>query len=175
MEKIDGRKVNQEPLGYLRERCIALRKRGKQNSEIARLLGLAPQTTSRWWRGYQEEGKRALKPRKVGRPKGSKKALTPEQERRIIALLVEKNPKELKFKCALWSRESVKALIDLELGMDMPISTVGALSQRAAVHGQEADQKSLRAQRCQSESLDGGGVSQDQATGQRRGGGDPVG
>ena len=125
MEKIDGRKVNQETLGYLRERCIALRKKGNRNSEIARLLGLAPQTTSRWWRVYQEEGKRALKPRKVGRPKGSKKALSPEQEKRIIALLVEKNPKELKFKFALWTRESVKALVDREFGMDIPISTVG--------------------------------------------------
>ena len=54
-------------------------------------------------------------------------------------MLVEKNPKELKFKFqetfllrknrftsfALWTRESVKALIDREFDMDMPISTVG--------------------------------------------------
>ena len=125
MEKIDGRKVSQETLGYLRNRCVALRKQGKQNSEIARLLGLAPQTTSRWWRIYRQEGKKALEPKKVGRPKGSKKALTPEQEKHVISLLVDKNPKELKFKFALWTRESVKALIDREFEMDMPISTVG--------------------------------------------------
>ena len=125
MEKVDGRKVNQETLKYLRRRCISLRKEGKRNSEIAKLLGLAPQTTSRWWRIYQEKGTKALKPKKTGRPKGSKKALNPEQERRIISMLVEKNPKELKFKFALWTRESVKALIGREFDMDMPISTVG--------------------------------------------------
>ena len=125
MEKFDGRKVNQETLKYLRIRCISLRKEGKRNSEIAKLLGLAPQTTSRWWRIYQKDGKKALKPKKTGRPKGSKKALSSEQERRIISMLVDKNPKELKFKFALWTRESVKALIDREFGIDMPISTVG--------------------------------------------------
>ena len=125
MEKIDGRKVNQETLKYLRERCITLRKNGKSNSEIAETLGLTPQTTSRWWRIYQESGKRALHPKKVGRPKGKGKVLTLGQEQHIIRLLIDKNPKELKFNFALWTRESVKALIDRELDMDMPISTVG--------------------------------------------------
>ncbi len=51
--------------------------------------------------------------------------MTPQQEKQIISLLIEKNPKGLKFKFALWTRESVKALIDRELNMNMPISTVG--------------------------------------------------
>jgi len=63
--------------------------------------------------------------KKTGRPKGKGKVLTSEQEKYIIRLLIDKNPKELKFKFALWTRESVKALIDREFDMDMPISTVG--------------------------------------------------
>ena len=57
--------------------------------------------------------------------KGSNKKLTPQQEKHIINMLVDKRHKELKFKFALWTRESVKALIDREFDMGMPISTVG--------------------------------------------------
>jgi len=125
MERIDARKVNRKTLQYLRDRCIKLRKSGVSNRETAKILGVAEATSSKWYSAYKTGGKSALKVRKDGRPKGSKKALSPQQERRIISLLVEKNPKELKFKFALWTRESVKALIDREFGRDMPISTVG--------------------------------------------------
>jgi len=54
--KFDGRKVDSKTLEYLRKRSIALRKKGKRNIDIARSLGLAPQTTSRWWRRYKQEG-----------------------------------------------------------------------------------------------------------------------
>jgi len=123
--KIDARKVDTKTLEYMRKRAITLRKKGKPNKEVSQILGVTPQATSRWWRNYQKEGTKALKPKKTGRPKGSNKKLTPEQEKHIVDMLVDKTPKELKFKFALWTRESVKALIDREFEMDMPISTVG--------------------------------------------------
>lgn len=123
--KIDARKVDKQTLEYIRKRSIKLRKSGKTNKEVSEILGVTPQATSRWWQNYQKAGVAALKVKKTGRPKGSNKKLTPDQEKRIIDLLVDKTPKELKFKFALWTRESVKALIDREFEMDMPISTVG--------------------------------------------------
>jgi len=125
MERIDARKVDPKTLQYLRDRCIKLRKSGKSNKEVATILGIAKETSSRWYSVYRRGGKGALKVKKRGRPEGSNKSLTPEQEQHIIRLLIDKNPKELKFKFALWTRESVKALIDREFEMDMPISTVG--------------------------------------------------
>lgn len=125
MERIDARKIDRETLQYLRDRCIKMRKSGVSNRETAKILGVAEATTSKWYSTYQTEGNKALKVKKTGRPKGSKKALTPEQEKHIITLLIDKTPKQLQFKFALWTRESVKALIDREYKMDMPISTVG--------------------------------------------------
>jgi len=125
MERIDARKVDPKTLQYLRDRCIKLRKSGKSNKEVATILEIAKETSSRWYSVYRRGGKGALKVKKRGRPEGSNKSLTPEQEKHIIRLLIDKNPKELKFKFALWTRESVKALIDREFEMDMPISTVG--------------------------------------------------
>jgi len=125
MERIDARKVDQKTLQYLRNRCIQLREKGINNRETARILGVAEATSSKWYSAYRAGGKKALRVKKTGRPKGRGKVLTPEQEERIIRLLIDKNPRELKFKFALWTRESVKAVIDREFDMDMPISTVG--------------------------------------------------
>ena len=84
MERIDARKVDRRTLQFLRNRCIKLRESGVSNREVARILGVAEATSSKWYSAYKEGGKAALKVRKDGRPKGSKKALTPEQEKRII-------------------------------------------------------------------------------------------
>ena len=73
----------------------------------------------------KKEGNKVFKVKSAGRPKGSNKKLSPQQEKHIINMLVDKRPKEFKFKFALWTRESVKALIDREFDMDMPTSIVG--------------------------------------------------
>ena len=130
MERIDARKVDRKTLEYLRSRCIEMRESGMSNRKTAEALGVAEATTSHWYSAYRRGGAKALKVKKSGRPVGSCKVLSPEQERRVIRMLVEKNPKELKFPFALWTRQSVKALIDRECEMDMPISTVGEYLRR---------------------------------------------
>ena len=129
-KEFDARKIDRKTLQYLRRRVISLRKKGKKNIEIARMLGLAPQTTSRWWQRYRNEGESSLKVKKDGRPKGSGKVLSQEQERQIIRLLIDKTPRELKFPFALWTRESVQVLIERTFGISMPLSTVGLYLQR---------------------------------------------
>jgi transposase len=125
MEKIDARKLSAEVLQERRMMAIKLRKRGISNKEVAEIVGISATTVSQYWSRYQKEGSSGLKLKKRGRSKGDGKTLDDAQEREIIALLVSKNPKQLEFPFALWTRESVKALIDREYEMDIPISTVG--------------------------------------------------
>lgn len=125
MNDTDGRKIDRKTLEYLRKRAIDLREAGKSNKETASILGMVPETTSRWYSAYKKEGKDALKVRKCGRPKQSGKRLSDEQEGHIIRLLIAKNPKQLQFKFALWTREAVRQLIKREIEIEMPISTVG--------------------------------------------------
>jgi len=125
IKKNDARKIDKSTLQYLRDRAIDLRKNGKSNKETALILGVAAETTSRWYSKYKRDGKKALKVQKTGRPKNVGKTLSDEQERQIIRQLIDTNPQQLKFKFALWTREAVKHLIKHELGIDMPISTVG--------------------------------------------------
>ena len=56
MEKIDIRKLSDRERALLRKQVIRLRKQGKGNNEVAELLGLSLETTSRWWQRYLREG-----------------------------------------------------------------------------------------------------------------------
>ena len=125
IERNDARKVDQKTLQFLRNRAIKLREAGHSNKEVAAILGVAVETTSRWYSSYKKNGKKAIKVKKVGRPKNTGKTLTNEQEQKIIRQLIDTTPQQLKFKFALWTREAVKQLIKHELGIEMPISTVG--------------------------------------------------
>ena len=125
IERNDARKVDQKTLQFLRNRTIKLREAGHSNKEVAAILGVAVETTSRWYSSYKKNGRKAIKVKKVGRPKNTGKILTNKQEQRIIRKLIDTTPQQLKFKFALWTREAVKTLIKRELGIDMSISTVG--------------------------------------------------
>ena len=125
LEKNDARKVDSKTLQYLRNRAIQLREAGRSNKDTAQILGIATETASRWYSSYKRSGKKAIIVKKTGRPKNVGKTLSQEQEQRIIRQLIDTTPQQLKFKFALWTREAVKHLIKHELGIDMPISTVG--------------------------------------------------
>jgi transposase len=60
-----------------------------------------------------------------GEKSGAHKSLSDDQKEQIIRQLIDKNPKQLQFKFALWTREAVKHLVKHKLNIDMPISTVG--------------------------------------------------
>ena len=130
MDRSTAKQLDKKTLFYLRKRVIALREKGHSNKEIATLLNLDPTTTSKWYSKYKKEGKEALKPKKAGRPKESGRKLSKEQESHIVSLLIEKNPQQLQFKFALWTREAVKQLIEQETGQILPLSTVGYYLQR---------------------------------------------
>jgi len=125
MEKIDARKLTPRELTEKRKIVIKLREKGMSNKEVAKIVGISPQTTSTYYSRYKKEGKNSLKVKQAGRPKKVGKKLTDEEERKIIRLLIDNNPKQLQFKFALWTREAVRQLIKQETTKELPISTVG--------------------------------------------------
>jgi len=122
--KIDARKLPTEVQQEKRNLAMKLREKGVKNSEVAQLTGVHPATVSQWYSRYKKDKKEILI-KKRGRNKGDGKKLTQEEEQRIIRLLIDKTPKQLQFKFALWTREAVRQLIKNTLGKELPISTVG--------------------------------------------------
>ena len=120
--------------------------------EICEITGLADKTVRMTFAAYDAGGIDAIKPKKRGRKAGEKRTLSPEQEQEqeITAMLVDHDPAQLKLKGCMWTRNSVKELIEIKYGITMPIRTVGEyLSrwgftvQRPAKREAERPQKNL--------------------------------
>ncbi len=123
--KIDARKISTQAQQEKRNIAIKLRKKGMSCKEVSSIVEVHHTTVARWYAKYKRDGQKGISIGQRGRRIGSNKSLSFEQEKHIIKMLIDTNPKQLKFKFALWTREAVKTLIKHELDIDMPISTVG--------------------------------------------------
>ena len=140
MEKIDARKLSTDAQQQLRYQVIRLRKQGRKHSEISAITGVSRCTCSTWWTRYQNAGKKALRIKQRGRPLGSCRTLSPEQEKILQKNMRDKCPDQLKLPFALWTRFAVQQLIKQLWAIDMPIRTVGDYLKRWGF----TPQKSLR-------------------------------
>jgi len=125
MEKIDARKLSTDAQQQLRYQVIRLRKQGRKHKDISAITGISRSTCSTWWSNYLKEGKKALIIKKRGRPTGSCRRLTEEQEKQIQKAIRDKCPDQLKLPFALWTRIAVRQLIRELWRLDLPVRTIG--------------------------------------------------
>lgn len=125
MKLRDGRKLSKDELHDRRKQAILLYKKGESRREIAKLLGIHRNAIGEWIAAWEEEGAKALKPRRRGVSKGTGRSLSPGQERFIRQRIVDKVPDQLKLPFALWTREAVSEFIFNVYDIRMPVRTVG--------------------------------------------------
>ena len=126
MKATDARRHSPEKLEVLRERGFALCREGYRVVEIAQALGVVRGTVYKWFRhAAATDEQSATQGGQRGRPKRVGAKLSAEQEKTIRTLIIEKNPKQMKFDFALWTRRAVKALIKRECQVELSLSTVG--------------------------------------------------
>lgn len=124
MEKTDARKLSQDVQYALRKQIVRLRKQGRPNQEVAKIVGATERHTSKIWQKYLREGKSAIKLGQRGRRHGGGRKLTSEQELEVKKLLVDKTPDQLKLPFALWTRDAVRLAIKQRCGTDLPLRTI---------------------------------------------------
>jgi len=136
----------------LRRQVVRMLQKGLKATEIMELLGVSKQMVYDTKNAYEKEGLAGIKPKKRGRKKGEGRKLSPEQEREIRWILVEKTPDQLKFADCMWSRENVGELIRQKYGIEMPVSTMGDYLrrwgfsvQRPAKRAYKQDEKAVKA------------------------------
>ena len=123
--KIDARSLPAQMQEEKRKLAMKLYAEGFSQERVGELVGVTRETVGRWYRKQQREGKQALKSKPRGKAMGSGRRLNPEEEKHIRQLIIDKRPDQLKMPFALWARQAVTDLILQELGMEMPIRTVG--------------------------------------------------
>jgi transposase len=120
----DGRKLDHRTLEALRMRAVEQVAAGAHPEDVAVTLGLHRKTVYGWVARYREGGADALKARPVpGRPR----KLSGEQIARLYGLIVGRDPRQLSFDFALWTRQMVRQVIRREFGVALSVVSVGRL------------------------------------------------
>lgn len=127
---LDTRSLTDEVREALRLRAVAAREAGFATDTIAAILGVRPETVSRWFSAYQRGGVEALPGDRTGRPVGSGRRLSVDQEARLEAVIVASTPADEGIASGLWTRQAVRQLILQEFDLRLPIRTVGEYLRR---------------------------------------------
>src|SRR5437588_1872136 len=144
IELPDGRSESNDVLDALRLRAVHARELGYAVVDIAAILGVREETVSRWCSRYAQGGQEALPSDRTGRPIGSGRLLTREQEQSIQEAIETKSPEKLGISSALWTRQAVQELIKQQIGIRLPIRTVGEYLQRWGFTPQKPVRKAYR-------------------------------
>src|SRR5205809_4008155 len=108
---LDTRSLTDDVRAALRLRAVAAREAGFANDTIAAILGVRPESVSRWFHAYQQGGEEALPGDRTGRPFGSGRRLSVDQEARLEAVIVCSCPADEGIASGLWTRQAVRQLI----------------------------------------------------------------
>jgi transposase len=144
IELPDGRREPNDVLEALRLRAVRARGMGYTVVDIAAILGVREETVSRWCSRYDRGGQEALPGDRTGRPVGSGRRLTGEQEQCIRQMIDTHSPQKLEIPSALWTRQAVQVLIKQQVGIRLPIRTVGEYLRRWGYRPQKPVRKAYR-------------------------------
>ena len=124
MNEQDGRKLTHETLEELRIRAVKQVEAGESPEIVIQALGFHRSSIYNWLASYREGGIEALKSRKaIGRePK-----LKGRQLQQLYNIITSKNPLNLKFEFALWTRAMIRDLIRDKFDVRLSDVSVGRL------------------------------------------------
>jgi transposase len=133
MREDDGRKLDHQTLEALRLRAAERVEQGADPREVALALGLHKHTVYGWVATARKAGREGLRAKPIrGRPS----KLTEAQSLRVYEVVVGKDPRQLQFDFALWTRDLVRVFIGREFGVELSASAVGRLLHRLGLSPQ---------------------------------------
>src|SRR5215831_17170429 len=124
MRANDARRLDHATLEAMRERAVRSVQDGESPEVVAGVLGINRSTIYGWLAQYRRGGWGALKAKPLfGRPP----KLDGKKLKWIYDTVTQKNPLQLKFAFALWTREMVATLIKDKFNISLSLVSVGRL------------------------------------------------
>jgi transposase len=124
MTKSDARKLNHKTLEEIRIRAVEQVQAGQSPELVIKALGFSRSCIYDWLARYRAGGWHALRAVPL---KGRPPRITGRQLRWIYNTVTLKNPIQLKFEFALWTRAMIRALIKEKYGISLSLASVGRL------------------------------------------------
>ena len=134
MKKDDARKLDHTTLEALRIRAVRSVQEGEGPETVARALRVTCRALYKWLADYRRGGWGALKAKPLaGRPP----KLDGKRLNWLYNAVTQKNPLQLKFQFALWTREMVAELIKKKYGIRLAANSVGRLLAQLGITSQK--------------------------------------
>jgi transposase len=99
-------------------------------ADAAAQYGVSSNTMSQWVSLYREHGEAGLAVQPHGRPEGSGRALSSEQEHEMRQVVVDSLPRDHDLPSATWTRQAVAELIANRVGVELTLQGVGQYLRR---------------------------------------------
>jgi transposase len=122
MDRKGEKRVPRRSLEDIRMLVIAALRKGMHPDDAADLYDVGRSTVFNWRKMYLENGPAALA---VKNAPGRTPRLTAQQREQIRKWIVGKDPRQLQFDFALWTRQMVRDLIRREFGIEYTPQAVG--------------------------------------------------
>jgi transposase len=140
MRKDDARRLDHTTLEAMRERAVRCVQGGESPEVVAKALGINRTTIYEWLAAYRRGGWGALKAKPVpGRPP----KLDGGKLQWLYNTVTQKNPLQLKFQFALWTREMIAKLIVDKYGVRLSLQSVGRLLAQLGISCQKPLHRAL--------------------------------
>jgi len=124
MPKNDARKLDHKTLEAIRIRAVEQVQAGESPEVVIKSLGFSRSCIYTWLARYRSGGWHALRAIPLnGRPP----RITGPQMKWIYNTVTRKNPLQLKFEFALWTRGMIRILIKERFHIDLSLTSVGRL------------------------------------------------
>lgn len=130
MDKIDSRTLPVDALNERRRRAVKMRLDGTTLQDTAALCEMSRTTVIAAVKAFHAGGWKAVDVARPGRPEGTGRTLTAEQEREVQRLIRDRTPDQLKMVYALWTRGAVAELIRDRFGVKLAVRTMGLYLER---------------------------------------------